>query len=307
MGHYQPQSLLYTSVNKLAFHLKEYSISNLDTLPSELKHLIVEKLSRRTNTTLPPGHLSALLHHRVRSLNVSFLAKVNVQHIQALHRVPELNHLTASRLNIESCSCIDTYRITSCEGCNNISRHVRTALESFTLLVTLDLSHNKTIVNDQIVLTVTQNSPHLEQLELKNCAKVTDFCFAHGANLYCIDSSRQCEKSKFLAGLVLLSRLKSLGLSGTSVSDFGLIAFSHHSKSCHVIEELLLNGCKNITDDGIEKILDNCNSLNILSFSKCENVSMTSVTKLSDYFQKRMDSSHRNQSKHVKQISYTIW
>ena len=307
MGHYQPQSLLYTSVNKLAFHLKDYSIPNLDTLPSELKYLIVEKLSRRANTALPPGHLSALLHHRVRSLNVSFLAKVNVLHIQALNRVPELNHLTASKLNIETCSCIDTNRITSCEGCDNISKHLRTALESFTSLVTLDLSHNKTIVDDQIVLTVTQNSSYLEQLELKNCAKVTDFCFAHGVNLNCIDRSRQCEQPKFVAGLVLLPRLKSLGLSGTSVSDSGLITFSQHSKSCHVIEELLLNGCKNITDDGIEKILDNFNSLNILSFSKCENVSMTSVTKLSDYFHKRMDSSHRNHSKHVKQISYTIW
>ena len=307
MGHYQPQSLLYTSVNKLAFHLKDHSISNLDTLPSELKHLIVEKLSRRANTILPPGHLSALLHHRVRSLNVSFLAKINVEHIQALNRVPELNHLTASKLDIESCSCIDTNRITSCEGCDDISKHLRIALESFTLLVTLDLSHNTTIVNDQIVLTVTQNSPFLEQLELKNCAKVTDFCFAHEANLYSIDRCGQFELPKFVGGLILLSRLRSLGLSGTSVTDSGLIAFSRQSKSCHVIEELLLNGCKNITDDGIEKILDNCNSLNILSFSKCENVSMTSVTKLSDYFHKRMDSSHRNQSKHVKQICYTIW
>ena len=173
--------------------------------------------------------------------------------------------------------------------------------------MTLDLSYNNTIVNDQIVLTVTQNSPCLEQLELKNCAKVTDFCFAHGANSNYIDRSRQCEQPKFVAGLVLLSSLKSLGLSGTSISDYGLLEFSQHSKSCHVIEELILNGCKNITDDGIEKILDNCNSLNILSFSKCENVSMTSVTKLSDYFHKRIDSSHRNKSKHVKQISYTIW
>ena len=307
MGHYQPQSLLYTSVNKLAFHLKDYSLSNLDTLPSELKHLIIEKLSRRTNIILHPGHLTALLHHRVRSLNVNFLTKVNVQHIQALSRLPELTQFTASKLDIESCSCTDPNRIPSCGGCENISRHLRTALESFTLLVTLDLSHNKTVVNDEIVLTVTKNSPHLQRLELKNCAKITDFCFAHGANSYCIDRSRQCEQPKFVAGLVLLSCLKSLGFSGTSISDYGLIEFSQHSKSCHVIEELLLNGCKNITDDGIEKILDNCNSLNIFSFSKCENVSMTSVTKLSDYFHKRMDSSHRNQSKHVKQISYTIW
>jgi Ran GTPase-activating protein (RanGAP) involved in mRNA processing and transport len=109
-----------------------------------------------------------------------------------------------------------------------------------------------------------------------------------------------------VSGIIRLSSLQCLGLSGTSLSDLGLTELSKYTKSPATLKELVLNRCNNISDEGLQNILDTFQSLEILSFANCNKVTMKSVNKLNEYFEKRKDTNNHNYCP-MKQISFNIW
>ena len=114
------------------------------------------------------------------------------------------------------------------------------------------------------------------------------------------------------SGLVVLRSIHSINLSGTSISDRGLIGLKKYSKSRESLREIVLNRCFNITDEGIENILDGFKELEILSFAQCSpSITSKSTSMLSEYFEERKTTSncqdvkiHHNSMKH---IGFTIW
>ena len=147
-----------------------------------------------------------------------------------------------------------------------------------------------------------ENCQNLQQLDLDSCYRITDASVAS-----CKNTLATCDKEESMYGLISLNSLQCLCLSGTSVSDAGLIRLSNSFKSRSSLKELILNKCQKIGDEGISKVLDSFDNLEILSLSHCENVTMISVNNLSRYFENRKSKRKDKSTVNMKQISFTVW
>ena len=311
MNNYEIPSLLELATKIVVQHLKDYSVSQIDSVPVNIKDEIRVK-SLRKQSNLSPKHLSALLHPKVHSLELSLIREFNADHVCVLQKVPKLVSLNSSKLRLEQCNSCDRVRlkinnVVDC-CCKRISRQLRSSLMCLPCLVKLDLSYNPRIIEDSLILSVCETSPNLQQLELNGCCKITDKSIIHQAE------TEGSEKKIYSirSGLVCLASLQSLGLSGTSITDQGLQDLSKYSKSSQTLTEIVLNKCDKITDEGIECMLDTFNVMEIFSFAHCKNVSMKSVNKLSDYFERRRSENLNEhtvnaQMNRMKQISFSIW
>ena len=297
----QISSLLELVTRKLIWYLNYYSIEQLSFLPITIKDVIRVKALRRLSN-LSSNKFSALLHDEVLSIELSFLKEVNQEHVKALEQTPKLVSLNLSNLIIQNCDrSYDVGNEQCCFYCTSVSVQLRRSLSSLTSLVRLDLSHAKSIVNDEVVLTVCKNSRNLQQIELDTCSKVTD------ASIASLVTSSIDTNQEGILGLASLSVLRCLGLAGTSVSDDGLLKLSTFTKSFSSLKELNLNKCQKIGDQGILKVLDTFDNLEIMSFSHCKNVSMVSVNRLSEYFEDKRTSRNNEGPNNMKQISFSIW
>ena len=318
MDQYQIPSLLELVTRTVIWNLKGYSINQLFLIPVNVKDLIRVKALRR-HSTLSPDKFSALLHDQVQTVELGFLKDVNEDHIKALEKTRNLLLLNLSNLNLEKlCSCNRepfkpySFNQNTCfHGCEQISKQLISTLGVLTSLVRLDLSHNKTIVDDTIILKITETSLNLQQLELDYCCKVTDTSIIDQTKITTETTKEQSEdiSQRYTldgSGIIRLSSLQCLGLSGTSISDLGLIELSRCSNSQKTLKELVLNRCDKITDEGLENVLDTFQGLEILSFAHCKKVTMKSVNKLNEYFEKRKDKNN-DQHCRMKQISFSIW
>jgi hypothetical protein len=311
MELYELPSLLELVTRTVIWNLKGYSINQLFAIPVTIKDLIRVKALRK-HSTLSPAKFSALLHDQVHAAELGFLKDVNENHIKALEKTTNLVLLNLSNLNLEKfCACDRVHQKTCFHGCLRISKQLNSTLGLLTSLVRLDLSYNKTIVDDTIILKISETSPNLQQLELDYCCKVTDTSIIDRTKRNTEKTNEQSEDKEqpctfAVSGIVRLSSLQCLGLSGTSISDLGLTELSEHSKSQNTLKELVLNRCDKITDEGLENVLDTFQGLEILSFAHCKKVTMKSVNKLNDYFEKRKDKNNDQYSR-MKQISFSIW
>ncbi len=68
---------------------------------------------------------------------------------------------------------------------------------------------------------------------------------------------------------VACQELESVGLSNTSVGDVGLLAFATAQRLGDLLEELRIDRCSCVSDDGISAVLDFCLSLKIFLFHNC--------------------------------------
>ncbi|XP_013365972.1 PREDICTED: F-box/LRR-repeat protein 13 isoform X5 [Chinchilla lanigera] len=121
------------------------------------------------------------------------------------------------------------------------------------------------------------SSTRIRELNLSNCVHLSDITLVKLSER-CLNLNyltlRNCEylTNQGIEYIVNLSSLISLDLSGTVISDEGLIALSKHKK----LKELSLSECGNITDAGIEftdsaieMLSARCHYLHILDICGC--------------------------------------
>jgi hypothetical protein len=132
-------------------------------------------------------------------------------------------------------------------------------------------------VGDEALLRIAAACPALTELDLGRCESVGD---------------------RGVAGLGALDLLRSVSLNGTAVTDLGLLAFAGGG-SRHTLRELRIDGCRNVSDDGVEGILHLCRHLNIFIFHNCPGVTGRSRDALESY----LAENHAT----MKQLTWTVY
>merc|ERR1719383_869134 len=92
--------------------------------------------------------------------------------------------------------------------------------------------------------------------------------------------------------------LESLSLAGTDITDLGL-HYLANSESRDSLKELRIDRCTNVTDDGIQFLLEGLGCLEILIFSGCRQVTDQSRILLEQYL--------REHRRNVRQLSWTVY
>lgn len=128
-------------------------------------------------------------------------------------------------------------------------------------------------VSDTAIITLTENSRHLEHLNLCGCINITD------TSLHVL--AKNC---KFL---------QSLNISKTKVTDNGIMQLTT-GKCRQSIKEVQVSHCIHITDASIEALLALCPRINILIFDGCPHVTESSRHAIEEAGQ-------------LKQLSWTVY
>lgn len=102
-------------------------------------------------------------------------------------------------------------------------------------------------VTDKVIENVAQYCPRLKALDLSGCTNITD------------------------DGFISLAKLSSLTWMKFSYTEIGdeSIAKIVQSQCGSKIKELRIDGCKNITENGIIAIAENCSAIEVLIIENC--------------------------------------
>lgn len=149
-------------------------------------------------------------------------------------------------------------------------------------LVEIDLS-NRTELSDSAVKAVAE-AKNLERLWLARCKMVTDMgigCVAVGCRKLRFLCLKWCLRVSDLGvGLIAMKckEIRSLDLSYLPITEKCLspiLQLEH-------LEDLVLEGCPGIDDDGLANLKHSCKSLKSLNMSNCPNVSHVGLSSLTN-------------------------
>lgn len=155
-------------------------------------------------------------------------------------------------------------------------------------LVEIDLS-NRTQLTDSAAAVIAE-AKNLERLWLARCKMITDMgigCVAVGCRKLRLVCLKWCLRVSDLGvGLIAMKckELRSLDLSFIPITEKCLspiLQLEH-------LEDLVLEGCPGIDDDGLATLQHNCKSLKMLNMSHCQNLShvgFSSLTNSTEYLQ----------------------
>lgn len=150
------------------------------------------------------------------------------------------------------------------------------ALDGQGSLKTLYLRRSQ--ADDGVAIAIGRHCPNLCDLDLGICESVGD------------------------PGIVALgrglSKLQSVNFSKTSITDQGLLSFAQGN--CRgSLKEIRVDGCREVSDEGIEALLGFCVKLRILIFHNCPKVTEQSRLALENYLIENQIS--------MKQLTWTIY
>ncbi|ONH99734.1 hypothetical protein PRUPE_6G046600 [Prunus persica] len=157
-------------------------------------------------------------------------------------------------------------------------------------LVEIDLS-NGTELTDSAAKAIAE-AKNLERLILARCKLITDIgigCVAVGCRKLRLLCLRWCLRVTDLGvGLIAMKckDLRSLDLSCLRITEKCL----PHILQLQHLEDLILEGCLGIDDEGLVTLKHSCKSLKMLNLSKCQNVSHVGLSSLT------------NGAEHLKQL-----
>ncbi|KAF5446625.1 hypothetical protein F2P56_032235 [Juglans regia] len=149
-------------------------------------------------------------------------------------------------------------------------------------LVEIDLS-NRTELSDSAAAVLAQ-AKNLERLRLARCKMITDMgigCLAVGCRKLRLVCLKWCLRVSDLGvGLIAMKckEIRSLDLSYLPITEKCLspiLQLEH-------LEDLVLEGCPGIDDDGLATLKHSCNSIKMLNLSKCQNVSHVGLSHLTN-------------------------
>jgi Leucine-rich repeat (LRR) protein len=201
--------------------------------------------------------------------------------------LPLLVHQKVSRLDLSdmndlqdigwlaNCTRLTQLKLKSClRNCNEIGD----VFVKLSQLQVLHLHYNADKITDEVLKSIADNCHNLRELDLGHSMQISD---------------------DGIACLRQLTKLTCLNLSHTRVTDDGL-ARLFDQKSLR-LTELRVDNCRNITDEGIEIVLEACQEhLNIFLFHACPGTSDRSLTALQTFLRQGGGAA-------VKQTTWTIY
>lgn len=225
-----------------------------------------------------PANLKDILRRKL-------LSATNRHHRNAAKIVPILVHEKIKSLDLSDMEDVqDILWLSNCKhliklnlksslkNCNEI----RDVFVNLSRLQVLHLHHNAQKITDEILRSIAKSCPNLRELDLGHSQAISD---------------------DGIACLRQLGQLTCLNLSHTQVTDDGLARLLLDQKSLR-LTELRVDNCPNITDEGIEIVLEACQEhLNIFLFHACPRTSDRSLTALQTFLG----------FKAVKQTTWTIY
>lgn len=211
---------------------------------------------------LNDDNISMFVHAKVRKLDLAD-CEIGDRGVLAIKQCPQLVKLDLNA-NKESRTTVT-------------SEAIRQLAEACTHLQTVYLRRCLNITDDAIV-TLSRSCLHLRLLNLGGCPQLTD------ESLQALG-----EYSKYLS---------SLNVSQTKVTDNGMMSLVS-GQCAQSLNEIHINGCQAVTDEGVEAVLQFCPQISIFIFHGCPNITEQSRLALEELSLSR--------SKPMKQITWTIY
>jgi len=274
MSYYSIPSLLSLSLDSLTKPSSSFPLSELMTLPPNLKDPLRHVFLKRG---LSGPQLFILLHPKVTDLDLSD-SPVTAELLLSVKSCTTLR-----KLNLNS--SFDFLKRTSLNKQSSVkagppnSDQVADILSTNCHLSTLYM-RNLSCVTDSVLSCLP---PSVTHLDLGGCISVTD---SGVAQLVC-----HCP------------RLASLSLARTKVTDKGLARLGE-GECRKTLKEIRLDGCKLITDSGIEELLagvgrSGSSVLEILIFHRCPKVTDRSRQVLEQFLMEAGGA--------VRQLTWTVY
>lgn len=230
--HQDAPSLQDVSMKTILSNISPFE-ADLQHLPMKLKSRILSLMSKRG--LLNDSNIKYLLHQEILELDLT-----------------ESSVTDASILGIKKCKYLQKLDLNSMKKSrNNISSEkLEELFQSLSYLRILYL--RRCMLIDDKAICAAAKCRFLSELNLSGCVLVSD------------------------KSLIALSKfapmLKSVNLSHTKVSDYGLSCLANGVSSKKLIE-IQVPYCENVTDDGISFLRDSCPHLSILIFHGCPLIS----------------------------------
>lgn len=249
--------------------------STLNALPANLKARLFIILSHRG--LINDENLPLLLNCRTRTFDFRDCTNITDQSLILMARCS----LTAQ---------IERKRLQSTQ--NDIPPHTTTFSVLNPSIIHLRGNH----ITDQGLLEFVQQYPSLRKIRLYNCSQITDESVkaigTHCLRLMELDLTG-CVKitDEGINALRQLTHLRALALTQTHITDESLF-FIGQSAFHHILNEINLKMCAEITDDGFLYLLKQCPNLKTIGFTQCP---------------KLTERSRQNLNPHTHQLSYLVW
>jgi len=274
MSYYSIPSLLSLSLDSLTKPSSNLTLTEEFTiLPPNLKDPLRKVFLKRG---LSGSQLSTLLHPKVTELDLSdslmtaelLTALTCCQHLRKLNLNTSFVYLKKMQ---DKSQAVTAGPPDSTQVAELISKNCHLAILYM---------RNLTCVTDSVISSLP---PSVTHLDLGGCGAVTDCGVEQIANL--------------------CPRLISLSLARTRVTDKGLAKMGE-GESGKTIKEVRLDGCRDITDRGIEDFLagigrNGSSVLEILIFHKCPKVTDRSRQVLEEFLMEA--------GGHVRQLTWTVY
>jgi len=263
--------LLDLAVRTLVKDPKLCQPEHVHTLPSHLKDHIREILLKRR--PLSPADLSALLHPRVREIDLED-QELTDDHLLVLSNFKIFRKINLNKVLKPDIKSHPAQRIKSRDVQPTTGALVQ-LITGQRYLETLFL-RGMTGLSTEIFATLT-TCKNLRHLDVARCPNIGDSV---------LNILRSCRN------------LESLSFAGTDITDLGL-HYLANSESRDSLKELRIDRCTNVTDDGIQFLLEGLGCLEILIFSGCRQVTDQSRILLEQYL--------REHRRNVRQLSWTVY
>ncbi len=223
-------------------------IQQPDTLLTISARSLVSLVDAHTDilATLPLGLKDLVRNLLLKNRGAAISARV----------LDALLHEKVSEIDLSLCPTVSGQLLECLVKCSNLTRlcldHTGAVIKpgwgtSMRHLHTIHL--RRCIIDDVGLAKLAQGCPCLAVVDLGDCSDVGDEGVA--------SLGAACQE------------LQSVGLSSTSVGDVGLLAFAAAQSPGDLLEELRIDGCSRVSDDGISAVLDFCLSLKIFLFHNC--------------------------------------
>lgn len=260
LGYGKVAPLLDVTVQCVVANLSSLYIESINLLPGNLKDKCLYLMSKRGCIT--DANLPKVLHENLRVLDLSE-SDVSDEGLRHLCKCPQLQKIDLNSAKQSRVNISSQGIIQLAQNCPN--------LQTVYLRRCLNLT-------DEAVIALSTNCPQLRYLNVGGCTMLTDRCLeALGRN------------SRFL---------KCLNMANTKITDAGIMQIATGDcKQC--LKEVHINGCRELTDESVEAILQFCPQINIFLFHGCP--------KITEMAREALENVTIERNSPMKQVTWTIY
>lgn len=214
----------------------------------------------------------ALLRHKCQE-NLTYFLHPNIQRLD----ISECNIRNEELIEISICTNLKILEMNPPKYCryDHTTSILETLFSHLRNLIKLHAQRNDGMT-DSVASVLTSHCPRLQELDLSGCTKLTD---------------------RTASSIATLTNIRAINLSNTEISDVGLNALSV-GRSSKSLVEIKLNNCFDISDKGVNDLVNGCRKLSILVFCNCPKVSVDCQLALDSFL---------NKDKKSKLVTWTVF